>query len=55
MSRGRYDIVIKGLRLRDNWIPINTPLSSCVDYPCFSVLCSDANDGTDEDHSKGCK
>ena len=23
--------------------------------PAFSVVCSDDNDGTDEDHSKGCK
>ena len=38
MSYGRYDIVVKGLRLGDNWIPINTPLSSCADYSWFSLL-----------------
>ena len=38
MRYGRYDIVVKGLRLGDNWIPINTPLSSCADYSWFSLL-----------------
>ena len=51
MRYGRYDIVVKSLRRRDNWIPINTPLSSCADYPwfCWILWFDEYND------TKGCK